>query len=343
MKLCHREDNPSLDASYAVLSCAAEEPHRPFERVALLAAAITVMLAFVNWQLPNQAFLVTLALAVGIASTLGSRLFRRQMLIVRAHDFILLDCKSYQRTAWDAISSIKSVGLGMELQMKDGERRTIELDFLQSHQYFTTVSSVIRFHEAFTVLGPLKYPAATAGFSLSTANLNLRLVDISDRDQFVSLKSSSVLAAFQLNPVISRELALDAFDQRLESMHSNCGTWEFAIEKDGQRVGQTAIALTDYILRHATMGIELQPSFWNQGIGTEALSALIEFARQYTNFTKIEAACFSENMACNKALVKAGMLPTGTTEEFWIKNGSWIAGNHFALSLAPDDLTKSVE
>jgi ribosomal-protein-alanine N-acetyltransferase len=69
----------------------------------------------------------------------------------------------------------------------------------------------------------------------------------------------------------------------------------------------------------ADLGYDLRPEYWNIGIMTETLSAIIDFAFQTLDINRIEAAVSTENNSSIRVLEKSGFIKEGILRErsYW--------------------------
>lgn len=65
----------------------------------------------------------------------------------------------------------------------------------------------------------------------------------------------------------------------------------------------------------ADLGYDLNPDYWNKGIMTESLKAVIEYVFQTLNINRIEATVSTMNMASIKVLEKLGFANEGILRE----------------------------
>ena len=71
----------------------------------------------------------------------------------------------------------------------------------------------------------------------------------------------------------------------------------------------------------ADLGYDLNASYWNQGIMTEAVSAVVDFAFRTLQINRIEATASTENPASIKVLEKLGFVSEGVMRERSFLNG----------------------
>lgn len=73
----------------------------------------------------------------------------------------------------------------------------------------------------------------------------------------------------------------------------------------------------------AELGYWIGEPFWNKGIATEALMAVLEFGFQQLGLHKIYATHFGDNPASGKVMVKCGMNYEGRLREHVFARGSY--------------------
>jgi Acetyltransferases, including N-acetylases of ribosomal proteins len=80
----------------------------------------------------------------------------------------------------------------------------------------------------------------------------------------------------------------------------------------------------------ADFGYDLSPEYWNKGIMTEALSAIIKFAFNTLDVNRIEATVSTENKASIRVLEKLGFVKEGILRE----RGYWRCSCHDMIMLS---------
>ena len=97
----------------------------------------------------------------------------------------------------------------------------------------------------------------------------------------------------------------------------------WAVENsDGDVVGQ--IGLRQVRLGAAQLGYAFLPEFWGQGLGSEAMEAVLDWARRQANFDTIEAEAHSDNPASLHLLEKLGFVQKGSVQRFSLAQQSEI-------------------
>lgn len=95
---------------------------------------------------------------------------------------------------------------------------------------------------------------------------------------------------------------------------------DFAIEIHGELIGSISLEHSD-AHRRAQVGYWLATPWWNRGICTEALRAVIEHAFTSKRCDRVYAYHYVGNEASGRVMQKAGMIHEGTLRAHVIKDG----------------------
>lgn len=84
----------------------------------------------------------------------------------------------------------------------------------------------------------------------------------------------------------------------------------FAIihKERNELIGEVSLHLMDKHQAHGNLGYWIGEPFWNQGIATEAIRAVIQFGFQQLDLDLIYGDCYESNLASQKVLTKNGMV-----------------------------------
>jgi len=94
-------------------------------------------------------------------------------------------------------------------------------------------------------------------------------------------------------------------------------TTNFAIEYKGKAVGGIGIIIqTDVFRKNAEIGYWLGEKYWNKGIATKSLKAMVEYTFNNYDINRLIAYVFDSNIASKRVLIKCGFI-----EEARLKNG----------------------
>ncbi len=94
--------------------------------------------------------------------------------------------------------------------------------------------------------------------------------------------------------------------------NKECCWWAIERKADGELIGEIDLYDFDNATGNCEVSFSIGYEWWNQGYGTEALRAVVEFGFRYMNIHKIAAAHNTDNPASGKVMVKAEMEQEGT-------------------------------
>ena len=106
--------------------------------------------------------------------------------------------------------------------------------------------------------------------------------------------------------------------------------WAICRKGDQQLMGTCGFNEWHQEHRRIEIGYWLLPAYWQQGIMSEALPAIINYAFSELNIHRVEAIVESGNEGSKKLLLKLGFAFEGTHKDCEIKNGSFISLDYFA-------------
>lgn len=87
--------------------------------------------------------------------------------------------------------------------------------------------------------------------------------------------------------------------------------WGIVLKANGELMGEIDLYNFDNATENCEVSYSLGYKWWNQGYGTEALRAVVEFGFKQMNIHKISAAHNTDNPASGKVMSKVGMVQEG--------------------------------
>lgn len=175
-----------------------------------------------------------------------------------------------------------------------------------------------------------------SGLPAETRRLRLRAFETTDVDG---------VAAYHLLPDAQRYLATTARDRagivqaidvmrRHKTLNRPGDTLFLALSLktgSGNAIGQAALRWADATAGQAEVSMVLAPGYRGQGLGSEALAALLELGFEKFNFHRIFARCEARNEAASRLLRHAGMRLEAHYREHALFRGEWDEELHFAM------------
>jgi ribosomal-protein-alanine N-acetyltransferase len=98
-------------------------------------------------------------------------------------------------------------------------------------------------------------------------------------------------------------------------------TWGVVHRAEGRLIGTCGYNGWNRVHSRAELGYAFGRGYWNRGLATEAVQALIGFGFTRVNFNRIEAFCVPENVASARVMEKAGMVYEGLLRQSYLVKG----------------------
>jgi ribosomal-protein-alanine N-acetyltransferase len=152
---------------------------------------------------------------------------------------------------------------------------------------------------------------------LNTARLRIREIEKSDASDLIEnindLEVSKNTLTFP-HPYDDKEANLWINKCQEEARKKPRTTYDFAIELKSEKklVGGIGLTNIDSFQGKTEIGFWLGKKYWRQGLMTEAINAMLEFAFNKLFLRRIEWYTFSDNEASNALAKKMGFTLEGT-------------------------------
>lgn len=149
---------------------------------------------------------------------------------------------------------------------------------------------------------------------IETKRLILRKLDLTDTQSvFDHWLSDERVTDNRIN---AAHQSVSETKERLNKIVDEYGSKEFCYwgieRKDtGELIGEIDLYNFDKDTENCEVSYSLGFKWWNQGYGTEALRAVVEFGFKHMNVHKISAAHNTDNPASGKIMSKVGMVQEG--------------------------------
>lgn len=158
----------------------------------------------------------------------------------------------------------------------------------------------------------------------NTSRLQLRRLSMEDLPLYYEkLAGSETVTRYMLwqphHCIAESETSIQKALQRLEAGTSF--RWAITTRSNGQLIGIIDLIPRDPELGICSFAYMLCENSWNQGYGTEALKAIIDFAFRECGVEIIEADHFADNFASGAVMRKVGMVYQHILPGKYEKNG----------------------
>jgi RimJ/RimL family protein N-acetyltransferase len=167
--------------------------------------------------------------------------------------------------------------------------------------------------------------ALTDRYALSVSNsptVILRPPSVADAD-LLFLLAADLDTWEERSPFTPAPLNRLTFDTRLAQ--TDAGSSEknvrFVIEMDGVAVGTVSLFKFDELSHHAEVGIALVAEARGMGVGTTAISRMVQFAFVRCNLRRLHLQVLSSNLGAIRAYEKTGFVIEGHQRQH-----AWVRG-----------------
>lgn len=96
--------------------------------------------------------------------------------------------------------------------------------------------------------------------------------------------------------------------------------WCITCRETGEPIGSLGVVRIDEAAEAVHVGYCIGRKYWNQGLTTEALSAVIGFFFEEVGVNRVEALHAVENPASGRVMQKCGMTKEGVLREYNVNN-----------------------
>ena len=161
--------------------------------------------------------------------------------------------------------------------------------------------------------------------TLNTGRLFLRQFEVTDAEAVQHLAGAKEVAAGTFLPhPMDRQAAHDWITERLKNQAAGMGvTFAISLAKSGEVIGSIGLEI---VAEHeqGRLSYWLGSAYWNQGYGTEAVTALVDYGFLSLKLHRIYAPHFHTNPASGRVLQKVGMTHEGRLREHYLRVGRRI-------------------
>ena len=149
------------------------------------------------------------------------------------------------------------------------------------------------------------------------------------------MQDAQDLYAYASDPAVSRHVLWDTHKSLSESRgflrsairqyrRGLPGSFAIELKASGRMIGTIGFMWVNVDSKSAEVGYSLNREYWNQGIMTEALNAVIAFGFDELHLNRIEAQHETDNPASGQVMLHAGMQYEGTLRQRLMNKGRLV-------------------
>ena len=163
--------------------------------------------------------------------------------------------------------------------------------------------------------------------NFETKRCFLRRIKLSDYTMMYEnwAKYDEVSRYYPFNPVDDIEIYRDKVKHWISNYESGSYFhWVIEWKETGELIGTINLGNVEEACHMCDTCYMLSPGFWNKGIMTEVLEAVLDYAFDRVGFNRVQAEVFYGNDASSAVLKKCGMVLEGIARQKYYKNGEYI-------------------
>jgi len=158
----------------------------------------------------------------------------------------------------------------------------------------------------------------------------------------LTMRDAQDIYTYSQDPLVAKHVLWDAMVSLAEAKNyirymlrkyrlGEPASWCIEWKATGQVIGTIGFMWIQKDNASAEAGYSLNRHFWNKGIMTEALGALIDYGFRSMNLNRIEAQHETENPASGAVMRKCGMLKEGTLRQRMMNKGKFVDVDLYAI------------
>jgi diamine N-acetyltransferase len=114
--------------------------------------------------------------------------------------------------------------------------------------------------------------------------------------------------------------------------------WIICKNDTHSQIGAIDLFEYDAIHRRAGMGIIIDEDYRKNGLASEAISILKEYAFSFLNLSQLWANILEDNKASQALFEKLGFIKSATKKKWFIKDGAWYDEHFYQLENGKQEL-----
>ncbi len=161
--------------------------------------------------------------------------------------------------------------------------------------------------------------------TLRTERLTLRKMSVSDSGDMYDYARRAVVTKYLLwHEHESEQQTYDYLSYVSDAYkRGDYFDWAVTLTDSGKMIGTCGFTSFDFEHGRVEVGYVLNPNFWGQGIATEAVSAVTEFAFNELNANRVEMHFIEGNNASLRVAEKCGMTLEGYLKQYMLIKGEY--------------------
>ena len=169
--------------------------------------------------------------------------------------------------------------------------------------------------------------------TLTTNRLRLRRLRPDDAEAFFALRSNKTVIEFMGREPLQSVSEAQTLIQRLQATYERRDgiCWGVTLKDEDTLIGSCVLFAFNFDFHYAETGYELSPTYWRQGITSEAMSAVLTYGFTELELHRIEADVAPDNTRSKNLLLKLGFTFEGNLRQRYFFRGQYEDEYYFGL------------
>lgn len=169
--------------------------------------------------------------------------------------------------------------------------------------------------------------------TLTTDRLHLRQIVPTDAEALFEIRSDREVMDFYGEEAHQSLEETSALIQNFQDVYNRREAlfWGITFKGMDTVIGSCTLFAFDPNFHHAETGYELHRAFWQQGVMTEALSAVLTYGFRELGLHRIEAVTDLRNMRSKQLLLRLGFTYEGNLRQRFFFRDQFLDAHYFGL------------
>ena len=168
---------------------------------------------------------------------------------------------------------------------------------------------------------------------LTTERLHLRQIQPSDAEAFFVIKSDRKVMNFYGDETHQSLEETHTLIQQIQDSYDRREAifWAITLKEEDTLIGTCTLMSFNFDFHYAEVGYELSPVYWQQGITSEAVAAILTYGFTELELHRIEAAMDARNTPSKGLLLKLGFTYEGNLRQRFFFRDQFLDAHYYGL------------
>lgn len=154
--------------------------------------------------------------------------------------------------------------------------------------------------------------------------IRLRKGKLEDAEGLYQLLNDDDIMIYYGESLTSREYAVEEINWFNSLFEENSGRWVIEDRQTGLYIGDIGISNFEATHKKGEMGFKLDKNYWQRGIMSRCIQAILKLAFNELNYNRVEALVDVRNTACSNLLAKNSFTKEGILRDYEFEHGGFV-------------------